>query len=61
MTSARTAPHDALVHWIAIADSVSRLEYSINLAAGNEAIDGWSSSVPQGSALRVKIMSGVTE
>ena len=40
MTSARTAPHDALVHWIAIADSVSRLEYSINLSAGNEAIDG---------------------
>jgi hypothetical protein len=42
MTSARTAPHDALVHWIAIADSVSRLEYSINLSAGNEAIDGFS-------------------
>ena len=40
MTSARAAPHDALAHWIAIADSGSRLEYSINLSAGNEAIDG---------------------
>jgi len=26
MTSARTAPHDALAHWIAIADPGSRLE-----------------------------------
>jgi hypothetical protein len=39
--SARTALLDALVHWIAIVDPGSRLEYSIDFSAGTEAIDGF--------------------
>jgi hypothetical protein len=39
MTSARTAPHDALIDWIGIADPGHRLEYSINRSVGTEAID----------------------
>jgi hypothetical protein len=54
MTSARTTPHDALVHWIAIADSSSPLEYSIDLSPGNEAIDGFCPVDPEGHALSVK-------